>query len=315
MSEIIAGIPLAFAYVVIGVGDMNQALDLWVERFGMEVVTRREGSDPELARAWGLAADGIVDQALLVTPGMREGGVHLVRFKYSGHVVREGAAPTDLLPKSVDVAVRDIHARHAELAAAGFRFRSAVGTLETDGVRVYEVHMAAHDGLNIVFVEQPTRPEPVSSKGYGIAPQIVTISPDNTREADYLRRLLGLEQVSHHRFGGPAVEKTIGLPAGASLDVRILGDTARDFGRIELVQYEGVAGQNRYPLAKAPARGQLSVTYFVDDLAPWLSQALSSEVTDLGRVEGGVYGAGRMVTLSTPAGLRIDLFERERTEP
>lgn len=121
MPEILAIAPLAIAYVVIGVGDMNEALDLWVHRFGMEIAARREGTDADLARAWGLPADGIADQALLLTPGVKEGGIHLVRFKSPGVSVRDGAAPTALLPKSVDVAVRDIEARYAELTAAGDR--------------------------------------------------------------------------------------------------------------------------------------------------------------------------------------------------
>lgn len=309
MTEACICLPLAIAYVVIGVGDMNEALDLWANHFGMEVVARREGADPQLARAWGLPTDGIADQALLVTPGISNGGVHLVRFTNPGPSVRDGAAPTALLPKSVDVAVRDIHARYAELEAAGYRFRSGVGTLKTDDVLVYEVHMTGHDDINVVFVEQPGHPQPLSTKGYGVAPLIVTISPDNKAEAAFLRRLLGLQDIAHNRFGGPDVEKTIGLPPGASLDVRILGDDARPFGRIELVQYEGVVSENRYARARAPARGQLSLTYFVDDLSPWLAQAGRGEVIDLG-TGAGIYGPGRIATFTTPAGLRVDVVER-----
>ncbi|MBV6423656.1 MAG: hypothetical protein NAOJABEB_01457 [Steroidobacteraceae bacterium] len=312
MVDICTSVPLAIAWVVIGVGDMREALDLWVGHFGMEVLVRREGRDAELARAWGLADDGIVDQALLLTPGQHEGGVHLVRFREPGPAVRAGAAPTDLLPKSVDVAVRDIAARRDELAASGYRFRSAIGVLETGDVKVHEVHMKGHDDLNIVLVEQPAHPEPVSPRGYGVAPLIVTVSPDNEAEAQFLKCLLGLEEIAHNRFGGPSVEKTIGLPPGASLDVRILGDAARPFGRIELVQYEGVAGENRYPRARAPARGQLSITYAVEDLSPWLAGSPANSVKLLGR-GAGIYGAGRMATLTTPAGLRVDLVERAPT--
>lgn len=304
----LAALPLAIAYTVIGVGEMDAALDLWVERFGMQVVARRTGPDRELARAWGLPADGIADQALLLTPGVNEGGIHLVRFAHPGAAVRDGARPTDLLPKSVDVAVRDIHARFAELEAAGYRFRSPVGTLKTDQVSVYEVHMSGHDDINVVLVEQPAHPEPVSARGYGVAPLIVTISPDNVREAEFLTRLLALEHIAHNRFGGPEVEKTIGLPPGASLDVRILGNSARPFGRVELVQYEGVAGENRYSRARAPARGQLSLTFFTDDLSPWLAGE-RGVVTDLGS-GAGIYGSGRIVTATTPAGLRVDIVER-----
>ena len=237
----------AFAYFVLSVADMDQALALWGGRFGMDVVVRREGTDPGLAAAWGLESGEIIDQALLLTPGMQQGGVHLVRFRLPGPAVREGASPTDLVPKSVDIAARDIQARYAELNAAGYRFRSPIGRFETDGVVVHEVHLPGPDAVNLVFLEQEGKPEPVSEKGYGVAPQIVAISPDNLREKAFFEAVLGLDETSYHRFGGPEVERTIGLPSGAGLDVRIFGDASYGYGRLEIVQYEGVVSRNLYP--------------------------------------------------------------------
>ena len=297
--------PQAFAYVVISVADMDQALGLWVNRFGMQIVTRRDGTDPGLAQVWGLQSDEIIDQALLRTPGQSAGGVHLVRFRLPGAAVREGAAPTDLVPKSVDIAARDIHKRFDELSAAGYKFRSPVGKLVTGTTEVFEVHMSAHDGLNLVLVEQPAKPEPVSDQGYGVAPQIVVITPDNARESVFLQTVLGLPALMHNRFGGPEVEKTIGLPKGASLDVRILGDEANDYGRLELVQYEGATSKNLYPRAKPPARGMLSVTYFVKDLPGLLRRGVHGGIVDHGAVQS-IFGATRMASIVSPAGLRID---------
>ena len=251
--------PKAFAYVVISVADMDQALDLWVRRFGMEIVIRHQGEDPGLVRLWGLADGDIIDQALLVTPGRRQGGIHLVRFRRPGPAVREGAASTDLVPKSVDVAVHDISARFSELEADGFKFRSKIGRFETDGIVVHEVHMNGPESVNIVFLEQEGKPEHVSAKGYGVAPQVIATTPDNLGEKAFFELVLGLEETSYHRFSGSEVERTIGLPPGGALDVRIFGDAAFDYGRLEIVQYEGVQSKDLYPRAMPPARGFLSV--------------------------------------------------------
>lgn len=178
----------AFAYVVISVADMDQALGLWVSRFGMQIVVRRQGSDPGLAKLWGLGEGDIIDQALLVTPGREQGGVHLVRFRMPGAPVREGAAPTDLVPKSVDVAVHDIRARYAELEAAGYQFRSKIGRFETDGIVVHEVHMNGPESVNLVFLEQEGKPEHVSSLGYGVAPQVIATTPDNLGEKAFFEK-------------------------------------------------------------------------------------------------------------------------------
>lgn len=298
----------AFAYVVISVADMDQALGLWVDRFGMQIIARRDGHDPGLAKAWGLSADAIIDQALLRTPGATQGGVHLVRFRIPGPAVRENAAPSDLVLKSADLAVVDIQKRYDELVAAGYRFRSPVGSMEAGGVKFLEAHMPAHDGVNIVLVEILGKHELTSDKGYGVVPQAVLTTGDNVREATFFQSLMGMVQLSHNRLAGPDVEKTIGLPPGAGLDIRILGDPKNDFGKLEIVQYEGVKSNNLYPRTKPPARGMLSVTYIVDDLSALLARAIALGIVDHGEVTS-ILGKGRMASLTSPAGLRIDLLE------
>lgn len=303
--------PKALAYVVLSVTDFPAALALWESRFGMQKIVHRAGADPGLARMWGVADDEIVEQALLLTPGMKQGGVHLVRFRTPGPIIRENAAATDLVPKSVDIAVRDIATRHAELQAAGFKFRSSVGRFETHGVVVHEVHLPGPDGINLVFLEEEGNPLPVSTQGYGVAPQIVATSPDNKQEKRFYEEVMGLAETSYHRFAGPEIERTIGLPPGAGLDIRIFGDADYPYGRLEIVQYEAAQSRNLYPLAKAPARGMLSVTFEVTAIDAMLERARAAASTvapvDHGAVET-FYGKGRAASLWSPAGLRIDLW-------
>lgn len=308
--------PLAFTYAVISVADLDQSLGLWQARFGMELVARRQGTDPGLAQVWGIAAGDIIDQALLRTPGMEQGGIHLVRFRVPGAPVRQDAAATDLVPKSVDIATRDIQSRYDEMVAAGYRFRSPIGRLVTGNVVVREVHMPGPDGVNFVFLEQEGHPEPVSDKGFGVLPQLVAISPDNRLEKAFFEGVMGLKETSYNRFSGPEVEKTIGLPKGAGLDIRIFGDPAYDYGRLEIVQYEGANGADLYPRARPPARGMLSVTYFVPDVGAILAKATAPDAPRMraAPVDHGlvttIFGQSRMASLTSPAGLRIDLVER-----
>jgi len=314
--------PRAFAYVLISVTDMDQALDLWATRFGMEVVVRRRGDDHGLSRLWGLADDDIVDQALLVTPGRQQGGIHLVRFRQPGPAVREGAAPTDLVPKSVDIAVHDIQSRFAELEAAGFKFRSKIGRFETDGIVVHEVHMNGPESVNIVFLEMEGKPEHVSIRGYGVAPQVIATTPDNLGEKAFFESVLDLDETSYHRFSGPEVERTIGLPPGGALDVRIFGDSDYDYGRLEIVQYEGVKSNDLYSRAQPPARGFFSVSFFVKDIGETLDRvaslqqsrgigAMRAPTRDHGVVET-IFGRARMATLTSPAGLVVLLVEQPK---
>lgn len=298
------------AYAVLSVADFDAALDLWGRRFGMRCLIHRRGADADLSRVWGIGADEIVEQALLVTPGLAQSGVHLVRFRHPGETVRAGAASTDLVPKSVDIAVRDIFARHAELEAAGFRFRSKIGRFETDGIVVHEVHLSGPDDVNLVFLEEAANPAHVSPEGYGVAPQIIATSPDNRREKAFFEEVMQLEETSYHRFGGPEVERTIGLPSGACLDVRIFGDASFPHGRLEIVQYEGVQSANLYPRAVAPARGLLGVSFGVPELESLAERArrFGSPFQSHGECTT-LFGRRRLATVHSPAGLRLDLLE------
>ena len=300
----------AYAYALLSVTDLTTALDLWVGRFGMQIVARRQGSDPAWAKRLSLAAEDIVDQALLVTPGRIQGGIHLVQFRAPGAPVRAGARSTDLVPKSVDIVVRDIQARYAELQAAGFRFRSPIGRFETDGVVVHEVHLPGPDEVNLVFLEEEGKTDHVSPQGYGVAPQIVAISPDNKIEKAFYEQVLQLTETSYHRFAGPEVERTIGLPPSAGLDIRIFGDPQYTYGRLEIVQYERADSENLYPKACAPARGLLAVSFIVPDVTAVVSRAKASSArVDEPQKIDCILGSVLTATVYSPAGLRIDLLQ------
>jgi len=176
------------------------------------------------------------------------------------------------------------------------------------------VHMNSPESVNIVFLEQEGKPEHVSAKGYGVAPQVIATTPDNLGEKAFFEQILGLDETSYHRFSGPEVERTIGLPPGGALDVRIFGDSAYDYGRLEIVQYEGVRSNDLYPRAVPPARGFLSVTFFVKDVDDIIRRkgAMRTAPRDHGVTES-IFGRARMVTLVSPAGLVVLLVEQRET--
>jgi hypothetical protein len=90
-----------------------------------------------------------------------------------------------------------------------------------------------------------------------------------------------------------------------------MGDAKIDYGRIEIVQYQGAQSRDLYPRAKPPARGMLSVTYFVPEIDSIIARGRSLGVRDHGAFNG-VYGNGRFASATTPAGLRVDLFAPAR---
>lgn len=82
-------------------------------------------------------------------------------------------------------------------------------------------------------------------------------------------------------------------------------------GQMELIDYRGVDGNNLYPLAKPKALGILHITYVTDDLLSFKAHldGLGIGWSSYGRVDT-LMGSGEAISVVSPAGLRIDVQER-----
>jgi len=300
------------SWVSVGVADMAAVHILWIEQLGLDVVASRQGPDAELGRLWGMPADQFVDQLLLKTPGAESGLLHFVQFREPAAAVRKGAASTDLGPKNLDVNCTRMPDCVDALKEAGYSFRSAIGEYEIDGIQAREVQMPAHDDLNVVLIEVLSKGFEVgySAKGYAALTSFVVIVPDIGREAEFYKRLFGMQEILHHRLSGAAIEMAAGLPAGTVLDLYLLGGPDNLFGRMELIEYVGVNGDNRFARARPPATGILSCGFRVASLDEFADSALALGSAVTGRMKNSaIFGEGEVAHIRSPAGLQICLYE------
>lgn len=302
--------PGAFSHVTVGVTDLDEAIHFWTSTFGLEAMARREGADAELGRLWDIRPGDVRRQAMVGMPGAAIGRMHLVEFATPAPPVREGARPFDLVPKNLDLYTRDLPGRYEALKAAGWRFRSHWTEMRGPaGVSFREVQMEGPDALNVVLLEVlgPGYDTPFNAAGYaGIGP-LVTIVPDVDAEARFYGDALCMTGTLGLLLTGPDIERTVGLPAGAGLDIRVFGDPAEALGRIELVQYQGLRGEDLYARAAPPARGILHVHFRLAELAglrAGLARA-GVESRECGRVDA-IWGSGETIVFRSPAGLRIE---------
>ena len=81
--------------------------------------------------------------------------LHLVEFANPGPPVRESAAVFDLCPKNLDVYVRDMLAQFAELRDAGIELRNLTygNAITPNGIRIWGIHIPAHDAIRVVLLE------------------------------------------------------------------------------------------------------------------------------------------------------------------
>jgi catechol 2,3-dioxygenase-like lactoylglutathione lyase family enzyme len=301
-------------HVTVGVADLDTALALWVGKLGFAVLDERAGPDTGLAQLWSIQPEDISRQAMVHTPGEHHGMLHLVEFVDPDPPVRAGAQVYDLLPKNLDIHARDLPARFAELKASGEEFRndSPSEITSPDGTRFREIHMKGHDETNIVMLEVIGEDLPYTDKGFAGLGPVITIVPSAADEKAFYVNMLGLDILSDNILKGPEIERMVGLPPGAGLDVSVLGHADEHFGRIEIVDYQGVAGENRYPRAKPKALGTLHVSYMTSDLASLGARLKGAgiAVTDYGPVTT-LFGTGPAIAFASPAGLRIEAHQRD----
>jgi len=301
---------MSWTHVTVGVADLDTALDLWRDEFGFDVRVQRDGPDAGLAELWGLASgNAILRQAVVGTPGVSHGLIHLVQFAEPGEPVRAGAQVFDLLPKNLDIHVKDLPANFERLRAKGRSFRSEQYSEVTSpsGTTFREIHMHGHDDINVVLLEVIGEEVTYSPKGFAGVGPLITIVPNAPQEQEFYVNLLDLEVLSENLLVGEDIERMVGLPKGAGLDVRVLGEPHNEFGRMEIVDYQGVEGEDRYARAVAPALGTLHVRYEVPSLEP-LTTRLDSLAIPFERFAGieSLLGTGDVVVFHSPAGLRIE---------
>ncbi len=301
------------AHVTVGVADLQPVFDLWIDRLGLETVARREGPDRGLGTLWEISGDRIADQVLIRTAGAATGWLHFVQFSEPDAPVRGGAVATDLGPKSIDVNCEDMPARYDELKAAGYEFRSAISEYRVGDIHAREVQMPGHDETNIVLIEVLSGGFDMnySPAGYAAMTSFVVIVQSTRIESRFYADLFGLDEIMHHRITGPGIEEAVGLPEGTALDLRLMGREENLFGRVELIKYEGLEGENRFALAKPPALGTLHCAFSVESLDGFLARARQQGIKAVTHdgIET-VFGTGPMCSVFSPAGLRIDVFER-----
>ena len=298
--------------IIVGVQNINEAIELWVNQFGLDIVSEREGIDADLSRLWQLDDDEITKQALLATPKIDVGKIHLVQFKNPSTAVRENANATDLGPKNLDVTCLDLPSKYDELIKMGYQFRSEyVGyQIESIGADVLEVQMPGHDHTNIIFVEQLGEKIQLSKRGYGGITSLVTIVSELDEETDFFMDIFSLKEALSEDLFGEHVEKMIGLPKGGGLRLNLLeGDELDRYGRVELVAYIGAEKQDDlYKIANPPALGTLHCVFRVEDIDNIKNKLRKRSVSfkEHGLLDL-IYGKGEIISFRSPAGLRIEV--------
>ena len=304
----------AWRFASVGVADLDAALALWRDQFGFEVIHERQGSDPGLEKLWGLPAGAIARQALVSGTLRSHGRLILVEFTDALPPVREDAELYDSLPKNLDVYSNALSDHMRQMQEAGHVFRHPTPQqFEASGVTIEEAQLPAHDETNIVIMQRSDITEGFNRSDFAGLGLIVYAAEDVEREETFLADVLGVETLHAVELGGPELEAMTGLAPGTRWHIRIVGDPGSDFGQIEVIDYRGVEGKNRFERARPGATGLFEVTYESVDLDA-VERRLQGAGHDVDRVDNAAF-AGLCVDalrFRSPAGMPIMVFAETR---
>lgn len=300
----------AWDWVSVGTSDLRAALGFWTEWLGFDCLEHLDGDDPVLRAHWGITDQRIVSQAMVRASGAGVAGVHLIELDPPRDSVRGGAQVFDLCPKNLDIYVDDLPRRMRELKSRGAVFRNAdYSEAESpDGVRFREIHLPAHDDLNIVLLQILGSVERFPESGFrGIGP-LISIVRDQQAERQFYRDVIGLSLTHDNVLEGPEIERMIGLPAGSSLEVSIWAQPGQSLGEIELVTYRGVSGNDLFAKAVPGARGVTQLNWRVSSCDAWRCwldhQGIAYRES---KIAARLIRSAEVLVLQSPAGLRIEL--------
>ncbi len=238
--------------ITVGVGDLNEALELFHRRMDLDMES--SGDVPtDVLRAWGLPQTAKACYALLSRDRYPAGKLRLVEWNgINVHRVRTDHLPGgsdsafDIGPKSVDFfAPAEIEVSIALLEREGYP--AVYGPVRYAGSNMAQVIHAGPDGMPMMVMTRPAGPSPdmradLPPDTYSEIVTISLITESRVNNDRFYGELLGLTK----RMDGEAspssasvVAELTGVPQGTRVHYQMFVEKDQPSAKFVIVQYPG----------------------------------------------------------------------------
>lgn len=306
---------------VVSVRAFAPTRDFMVEVAGYEV--RETGAlDPAWLSAWGLPEGASGAYELLVSPGKSVGWVRLVRFDgVEQQLIRPGAQVWDQgglfsLMVRAEEASEVMDAAHAH----GWSVFNQPQVFDFGGLIIKNVVVRLPDGVNLAVYSRVDPPIEGWDDLAGFSYPFNTMAMVHDIEAErvFFEQGLGFSPFWAGDYIDPEeVDTNHGLPDNLSDDIprrtAILQQRPGEDGRIELMQFVGLSGQDFSARARPPNLGILGVRLPVEDLDAALAQLAeigAAPAAGPGERTLSPYGEIRWAAVRSPSGVTVELMEQ-----
>lgn len=255
------------ACATLGVRDVRATSAFYRDVFNYEQVATGSVT-PELAALWQVPAGTRARHALLARTGATRGHLRLIGCDPGGdHAWGSYERYFDHGHYAVNIRVPDIRSHWTRIIGAGAKPKSGPTHWVVEaGMEAWDSLSWDPDGTLLDAYTISGRPD-VFKDLQGRASEIETIAI-HVGDADRSKRFytaLGYSTFFDRRIDD--LGAFFHLPDGVVLrDVNLYKPERSGIGRVEIVQYEGLAGEPVGPRARPPQRGILSISFETDDL-------------------------------------------------
>lgn len=307
---------------VVSVRAFAPTREFMVEVAGYEV-TARGDLDRAWLSAWGLPETASGAYELLASPGKQVGWVRLVRFDgVEQTLIRPGAQVWDQGGLfSLMVRAEDASAVMDAAHARGWSVFNQPQIFDFGGLIIKNVVVRLPDGANLAVYSRVDPPIEGwdDLEGFSYPFNTMAMVHDIEAERVFFEQGLGFSPFWAGDYIDPEeVDTNFALPDNLSDEIprrtAILQQRPGEDGRIELMEFVGLSGQDFSDRARPPNLGLLGVRLPVEDLDNTLSG-----LSDLGFEPSAgpamsalaPYGELRWAAMRSPSGIIVELFEQE----
>jgi catechol 2,3-dioxygenase-like lactoylglutathione lyase family enzyme len=309
--------------VIISVTDLNRSAQFFREIGDYEI--KWQGPvEQSVINTWNVSEKASAEAMLLGPANATTGLIRLVRFDNAGRKVptRPGSRAWDTgCYFSLMVRMKDMQAIYDDAIAMGWWTETPISYLEFGTSRLNIMIFRGPDGMQIQGYERLAPPLPPEIPEFARITNpfnIMQMVRDRDVAYEFFKDILGFDTFYH---GKPYTDAQpaympLGIPYNLTTTIPYLASIVYpvkgEFGRMEMIEIDGLDGRDYAEQCHAPNLGILAVRYPVEDIQQLVTTVEERGGVIIGNIKNislAPYGNMDIISMKTPDGANIQFYE------
>lgn len=271
---------------------------------------------------WGIDNNMVSQEAVFSFQNLAFGKVRIIEYKgIYQEIIRSGGQTWDVGGiLDIDLRVSDINKAYQDFENLGWQGYSPPAEAVMGPFTVQEVLMKGPDGIVFALVHRsnPPHPNPYNLEGCTSNVYLSAMTVNNLAVAtDFFVNKLGFKIHNSINFKSPKPERTMfGLPHHladkTNIKLNIIGPEENRDGLLDLVELEGITGENFVARCTYQNKGIIAYRFPVTNLENYYEYLKSQSVNFLispKTLQINGLGTSKMFSVQSPDGVILEFYE------